>query len=215
MTKLTFEEVKQKIILSGELTRLICQTAEKNAVTHHDQKYPHAGLDVAFEKIVRQTLPPDFEHYEMSEDAVEYRANEFLRITQVCHNAMAAIRKKMDDLQWGQIGEALDSISGLDLREEALWKAAHKAYQQFGGNLMWEDPDESSDYLAGLIRPILSASTANLSGKDGSLEKAADFVKYRLDLCINGLRNLIEAVKEFSDGIKEKPASGRSPRDGG
>ena len=79
--------------------------------------------------------------------------------------------------QWDQIDEAMSSISGLDLREEALWKAAHKTYQQFGGNLMWEDPDESSDYLAGLIRPILSASTANLSGKDGSLEKAADFVK--------------------------------------
>ena len=214
MTKLTFEEVKQKIILSGELTRLICQTAEKNAVTHHDQKYPHAGLDVAFEKIVRQTLPPDFEHYEMSEDAVEYRANEFLRITQVCHNAMAAIRKKMDDLQWGQIGEALDSISGLDLREEALWKAAHKTYQQFGGNIMWEDPEEKSDYLT-MLRAMIASATSNIYGKDGSLAKAADFFNYRLDICINGLRNVIEAVKEFSDGIEEKPAAARSPKDGG
>lgn len=108
----------------------------------------------------------------------------------------------------------MSSISGLDLREEALWKAAHKTYQQFGGNIMWEDPEEKSDYLT-MLRAMIASATSNIYGKDGSLAKAADFFNYRLDICINGLRNVIEAVKEFSDGIEEKPAAARSPKDGG
>ena len=66
-----------------------------------------------------------------------------------------------------------------------------------------------------MLRSMIASATSNISGKDGSLAKAADFFNYRLDICINGLRNLIEAVKEFSDGIDEKPASVRSPKDGG